>query len=83
MPAAWVAKLKVNVCQAPAAVVVVSVSTDLFGSAESSTFRRTGMPASGDQTRTVMRVSVTLNGILGEKPVCTPAPLTAVTVVPA
>ena len=41
------------------------------------------MPASGDQTRTDMRVSVTLNGILGEKPSCVAGVLPAVMVVPA
>ena len=54
VPAAWLAKLKLKVCQPPATVVVASVSTLLVGSAASSTFSRTGVPAVGDQTRTVM-----------------------------
>ena len=82
MPVTWVAKLNVRVCQPAAVVTVASVSTDLAGSVLSSTFRRTGMPASGDHTRTDMRVSVVLNGIFVEKPRCTP-PRVSVMVVPA
>jgi hypothetical protein len=82
VPVAWFLKSKVRVCQPAAVVTVASVSTDLLGSVLSSTFRRTTMPASGDQTRTLMRVSVVLNGILGEKPSCTLFRV-SVTVVPA
>ena len=56
-----------------------SVSTDLVGSAWSSTFRRTGMLASGDQTRTDILVSLAVNGMRETKP----SPAAAVTVVPA
>ena len=65
MPAAWLAKSKVSVSQALATVVVASVSTDLVGSAASSTFSRTWMPASGDQTRTVIVVLLAVNSSAG------------------
>ena len=65
MPVAWFAKSKVRVCQPPATVVVASVSTDTVLSAAFSTFSRTGMPASGDHTRTVIDVLPVENGMTG------------------
>ena len=54
VPEAGLAKLKVRVCQVLAWVVVVAlVSTVLVGSVESSSLRRTMVPASGDHTRMV------------------------------
>ena len=63
VPATWLAKLKLSVCQPPATVVEASVSTLLVGSAASSTLSRTGVPAVGDQTRTVMVLLVALKPI--------------------
>ena len=79
MPATLFLKSKVSVCQPPAKVVVVCVSTALVASVWSSIFKRTGMPASGDQTRTEILVSVAVNGTFGLKP----SPAGAVIVVPA
>ena len=62
VPAAWLAKLKVSVCQPLATVTVASVSTDRVRSAASSTLSRTGMPATGDHTRADIVVSVLENG---------------------
>ena len=65
VPAAGVAKLKLSVCQPPATVVVASVSTLLVGSVASSTFSRTGVPAVGDQTRTVTTLLVAVKPMVG------------------
>ena len=70
VPAAALARLKVKVCQ-PTTLVVASVSTDLLPSVMSSSFRRTGMPASGDQTRSVIVVAVLLKGMRGKPPLAT------------
>ena len=83
VPAAWLAKLKLSVCQAPATEVVASVSTDFVPSAASSTFRRTGMPAVGDQTRAVTVVRVAVKGsvtmaLLGQIDTVVPAHSSAV-----
>ena len=78
MPGAGLAKLKLRVCQPLAVVTVASVSTDLLASAAFSAFRRTGTPAAGDQTRTVMVL------LLALKPIGATAALGSVdTVVPA
>ena len=65
VPGAWLAKLNVNVCHPPATVVVANVSTDNVGSPAFSTFNSTGVPASGDHTRTVIDVFPAENGITG------------------
>ena len=70
VPVACFEKSKVKVCQAPAVVVKTSVSTDLLGSPWSSTFSRTGIPASGEKTRTDILVWLALKAILGVKPSC-------------
>jgi len=44
-------------------VTVASVSTDLVGSAAFSTFHRTGTPAAGDHTPTVIVLAVLLTPI--------------------
>ena len=62
VPAAGTAKLKTSVCQPPATVVVASVSADWLLSAAFSTFNRTGMPASGDQTRSSSVLALAVNG---------------------
>ena len=58
------AKSNVSVSQALVAVVVASVSTVWVLSAASSTLSRTGTPAAGEYTRTVMRVFAASSGIL-------------------
>ena len=70
MPAAALAKLKLRVCQ-PTTVVAASVSTDLLPSAMSSSFSRIGMPASGDQTRTVIVVALLVKGMRAKPPLAT------------
>ena len=68
VPGTCVAKSKVSVSHALATVVSTSISTlllGLFGSSCARTsLRRTGMPAAGEYTRTVMRVSVAVNGTM-------------------
>ena len=79
VPAAWLAKLKVNVSQVLTIVVVASVSTEMVGSAWSSTLSRTLMPACGEYTFTVIDLAVAANGIA----VANPRVPSAVSVVPA
>ena len=62
VPAAGLAKLKTKVCQPAATVVVASASTVLVLSSAFSSFSRTGMPASGDQTRKLMPWAVLVKG---------------------
>ena len=64
MPLTWLAKSKVNVSQVLTVVVNASVSTERVGSAASSTLSRTGIPAFGEYTRTVILVLVAVNPIL-------------------
>jgi hypothetical protein len=52
------------VCQPLATVVVASVSQERVGSAASSTFRRTGIPAVGDHTRTVIVLAAAVKGMI-------------------
>ena len=65
MPSTWLAKSKVSVSQSLATVVVASVSTEIAGSAEFSIFNLTWIPATGDQTRTVMVVLSASSGMTG------------------
>ena len=60
---AALAKLKVNVCQALATVVVASVSQVLVTSVASSTFRRIFIPAAGAHTLRVMVLALAVKGI--------------------
>ena len=78
VPGAWVAKLNVSVSQVLTAVVRASVSTEMVGSDASSILSRIGMFASGEYTRTDMRVLAASSGILG-----TASPGSVDTVVPA
>ncbi len=77
VPLASLAKSKVRVCHTPASVTVASVSTETVGSVRFSALRRTGIPASGDQTRTFIVVAPGSKGKASAKPITSP------TVVPA
>ena len=79
VPPAWFAKSKVRVSHVFATVVVASVSTVIVLSAWFSTLSRTGMPAAGAYTRTVIVVAPVANGTL----VLKPSIALAVSVVPA
>ena len=68
VPAASLAKLNVNVSHAPATVVTASVSHVSVLLEAFSTFNRIGVPAVGDQTLTVISVSVSVKGITEANP---------------
>ncbi len=72
-------KSNVNISQAPARVVVSSVSTLTAPLVASSTFKRIGVPASGDHTMAVITVLLAVNGMAVAKPVPIGSPI----VVPA
>ena len=72
VPGAWLAKSNVSVSQVSTTVVRASVSTLLAGSVLSSTFRRTGVPAWGEYTRTVICVEPGANGTGLAKPAAPP-----------
>ena len=68
VPGASLVKSNSIVSQSKAVVVIVSVSTLIVGSVASSTFRRTAIPASGDQTLTVILVLPSAKGIASVSP---------------
>ena len=62
VPGASILKSNTKVSQAPAIVVLVRVSTLMAPFPASSAFNRTGVPASGDHTRTDIVVAVEEKG---------------------
>ena len=72
VPATGLLKSNVSVSQVSTTVVSASVSTLLVGSALSSTFRRIGVPARGEYTRTVICVEPGINGTGVAKPAAPP-----------
>ena len=63
VPITSLEKSNVSVSHPLATVVLVSVSHDIVGFVASSTFKRIGVIAVGDQTLTVICVAVAVNGI--------------------